>query len=464
MSMWVLSREWLPPPQAVVAALLYAVNPYNLVIVYYRSDFAELLAGALFPLLIWGLLGVVAGEWRRVPSLAVIFASIWLTNAPAAVIATYSLLLIILVGCVVRKSLRPLLLGASAMTGGFALAAFYILPAAWERRWVQIAQAVAGEVNPGRNFLFSRMNDPDFVLFNGKVSWIAAGVIAITGMAAIFAARKRRYFRELWWILISVAAASVFLMLRPSLWLWKTLPELRFIQFPWRWLEPLAVVSAFFLALAIFSMRNQRLSWTVTVVAFVAIGATATAIIRDAYWDDQDVPAIANAISSHRGYEGTDEYAPTGLTRLNLPGNPDDTERPAGISLDPAPQFEELRSATRAPVPAAEIRLKVNRWSAEHKTFTEESAAPVSLALRLVDYPSWEIQVDSKRASITTLPATSQILVPLPTGGHRVDVRFRRTWDRSAGDAISVLAVTLLGLTWVFRRRREPATTVAGDA
>jgi hypothetical protein len=463
MSMWVLSREWLPPPQAVVAAVLYAVNPYNLVIVYYRSDFAELLASALFPLLIWGVLPVIAGEWRRVPSLAVIFASIWLTNAPAAVIATYSLVLITLVGCIARKSLRPLLLGASAVAGGFALAAFYILPAAWERRWVQIAQAVASEVNPSRNFLFTRMNDPDFVLFNGKVSWIAAGVIAITTVAAVFASPKRRYFRELWWILISPAMASVFLMLRPSLWLWNTLPELRFIQFPWRWLEPLAVAFAFFLAVAIFSVRSRRLSWTLTVVAFVAIGATATTIIRDAYWDDEDVPSIATAISSHRGYEGTDEYAPIGLTRLDLPGNPDDTERPARISPDPAPQFEELRSATGAPVPAAGIRLNVDRWSAERKAFTEENAAPVTLALRLADYPSWQVQVDSKRARITTLPATSQILVPLAAGNHRVGVRFRRTWDRNAGDAISVLAVTLLGFIWVLRRRRESAATVAGD-
>jgi 6-pyruvoyl-tetrahydropterin synthase-like protein len=464
MSMWVLSREWLPPPQAVVAALLYAVNPYNLVIVYYRSDFAELLAGTLFPLLLWGVLRVIAGEWRSVPSLAAVFASVWLTNAPAAVIATYSLVLVILVGCVVRKSLRPLLVGASAMAGGFALAAFYILPAAWERRWVQIAQAVADVVNPSRNFLFTRMNDPDFVLFNGKVSWIAAGVIAITGIAAIVASPKRRYFRELWWILISLAVASVFLMLRPSLWLWDTLPELRFIQFPWRWLEPLAVAFAFFLALAIFRMRSRGLSWTVTVVAFAAIGATATAIIRNAYWDDQDVPSIAAAISSHRGYEGTDEFAPIGLTRIDLPGNSDDTERPAGISPDPAPQLEKLRSATRAPVPAAGIGLNVARWSAERKAFTEESAAPVTLALRLVEYPSWEVQVDSKRASITTLPPTSQILVPLASGNHRVDVRFRRTWDRSVGDAISVLAVTLLGFTWICRRRRESAaTTVAGD-
>jgi uncharacterized membrane protein len=27
MSMWILTREWLPPPQAVIAGILYAVNP-----------------------------------------------------------------------------------------------------------------------------------------------------------------------------------------------------------------------------------------------------------------------------------------------------------------------------------------------------------------------------------------------------------------------------------------------------
>lgn len=456
MSMWILAREWLPPPQAIVAAILYAVNPYNLVIVYYRSDFAELLAGALLPLLIWRVLSIIEGEWRRVPSLAAIFAVIWLTNAPAAVIATYSLVLMILVGCVARKSLSPLLLGAGAMAGGFALAAFYILPAAWERRWVQIEQVAVGEVHPSRNLLFTRINDPDFVIFNWKVSWIAVGVIAISGIAGIFVVRKRRDFQTLWWILISVAAASVFVMLRPSLWLWNTLPELRFIQFPWRWLEVLAVVFAFFLAAAIFSVRNWHLSWAITVVAFAAIAATATTIVRDAYWDDQDVPSIAASIALRRGYEGTDEYSPIGLTRLDLPGNRDDIERPAGLSPNPAPRFEKLDPASNALIPAAGIGLHVERWTAENKAFTVESVAPVALALRLIHYPVWEVQVDGKRARITALPMTAQILVPLAAGDHRIELHFRRTWDRSAGGGISCLAiVALVGLAWIFRRRGD---------
>jgi uncharacterized protein (TIGR03382 family) len=463
MSMWILARERLPAPQAVIAGLLYAVNPYNLVIVYYRSDFAELLAGALFPLLIWGALHVIADEWHRVPSLAVIFAAVWLTNAPAAVIATYSLVIMILVGCIVRKNLRPLLVGLSSIAAGFGLAAFYILPAAWERRWVQISHAVAGEVHPSRNFLFTRVNDPDFVLFNGKVSWVAVGVIAVTFVAAVVAARKRRGFRTLWWILISVAAVSVFLMLPPSRWFWNALPELRFIQFPWRWLETLAVAFAFVLAAAIFSLRNRRLSWAIAVVTFVAIAATAATIIRDAYWDDQDVPTMAASIALRRGYEGTDEYAPIGLTRLDLPGNPDDSERPAGISPNPPPRFEKLDPASHALAPAAESRLHVERWTAESKAFTEESAVPVTLALRLEDYPSWEVQADATRIRVAALHATSQILVPLASGDHRVEIRFRRTWDRTAGDATSGLAVViLLGFSWAFRRRRDSAATVTG--
>jgi len=42
-SMYVLTRRWLNRSDAIFAAVLYAVNPYHLVIIYWRSAFAELL-------------------------------------------------------------------------------------------------------------------------------------------------------------------------------------------------------------------------------------------------------------------------------------------------------------------------------------------------------------------------------------------------------------------------------------
>ncbi len=81
------------------------------------------------------------------------------------------------------------------MGAGFGLAAFYILPAAFERRWVQIGQAVSDNLQPVHNFLFTQRNDPDFVLFNWKVSWVALGLILVTDRGRAFAARRRRELR-----------------------------------------------------------------------------------------------------------------------------------------------------------------------------------------------------------------------------------------------------------------------------
>jgi hypothetical protein len=460
MSMWKFAREWLPGWQALVAAVLFEVNPYNLVIVYYRSDFAELLAGVLLPLMIWGALHAGRGEWRRVPLLAGTFAGIWLSNAPAAVIATYSLGLIFIVECAVRRSLRPLLLGATAMAGGFGLAAFYILPAAWERRWVQIGQVVADNLRPAVNFLFAHASDPDFVRFNWKVSSVAVGVIFVTIVASVFAAKKRREYSEIFWILAILGLASIFLMLPLSSFLWRGLPELRFVQFPWRWLDVLDLVFAFFVAAAIGGARRRWAAWVAGVVVFGAIGATATAMVRNAWWDSADVPAMVDAIHSGRGYEGADEYAPVGSDRYELPGNPDDTERDADVSAVPADRIAKFDSDSGEIVPAAGVKLTIERWSAERREFDAEAAARVTLAVKLVVYPAWEVRVDGQEIRAGLAPDTGQMLVDVAAGTHRVAIRFHRTRDRTAGGAISVLsALTLLAWVWASRRRRDGELT-----
>src|SRR5712691_676384 len=49
LSMFLLARRCLGRNDAIFPAALYAANPYYIVIVYWRSAFAELLAGALLP-------------------------------------------------------------------------------------------------------------------------------------------------------------------------------------------------------------------------------------------------------------------------------------------------------------------------------------------------------------------------------------------------------------------------------
>lgn len=448
-TMWQFARDWLSPREAAAAAVLYAVNPYHLIIVYYRSDFAELLASALLPLALCGMVRLLREGWRGLHFLAVPFALIWLANAPAAVLATYSLMLLFLVASIFRRSLRPLLLGGAAMAAGFGLAAFYIFPAAYEQRWVQIHQALAYLLSPDRNFLFTHAIDPEFLFFNWKVSGVAMGVMLITGIAGVLVARRRREFPEIWWMLLALGAAATLLMFPPSLFLWRVLPKLAFVQFPWRWLGVLDFVFAFFLAAAIGRAKRP---WIGGIAIALALTMLASALVYDGWWDSEDIPFLTKSIQSGRGYEGTDEYQPLGCDRYELPGSNPEGE----IIGKPAPRIQEFAQTEGVFRPAPENAVRIERWTANEKRLSTQDGAPITLALRLLNYPGWRVRVDGQTVSPGEAPETAQMLVALPAGEHRVELQFTNTWDRVAGAIISaILGILLAAYIFVTRAPRK---------
>jgi hypothetical protein len=441
-SMWRFAREWLSPREAAAAAVLYAVNPYHLIIVYYRSDFAELFASALLPLALCGMMRLLRDGWRGLQFLAVPFALIWLANAPAAVLATYSLMLLFFVASILRRSLRPLLLGGVSMAGGFGLAAFYIFPAAYEQRWVQIRQVLTDLLSPDQNFLFTHAIDPEFMWFNWRVSYVAMGVMLITGVAAVIVSRRRREFPKIWWMLFSLGAAATLLMFPLTMFLWRVLPKLEFVQFPWRWLGVLGVVFAFFLAGAIGRAKRP---WIGGLAMAITLTTLAAALVYDGWWDSEDIPVLTKAIQSGRGYEGTDEYQPLGCDRYELPGSDPEGE----IIGKPAPRIQEFVVETRRFRTSPDGMVRIERWTANEKRFSTQAATSVTLALRLLNYPGWRVQVDGVSAQAGADPETAQVLIALPAGAHRVEVQFSSTWDRIAGAMISAIFALLL-VTYIF--------------
>src|SRR5467141_1083121 len=227
-----LARRFLPKSAALFSAACYAANPYALVIVYMRSDFAEQLACALTPLLVLTTLqlcGLVENRRRLWPRsmgfFAVVFAAVWLSNAPAAVVASYSVALIFAWAVFEKKSLRPLWRGAGGLALGFGLAGFYLLPAAYEQRWVNISQALSSGLQPADNFLYTTISDPEHNAFNWIASSVAVLLLVMTGLAGIAAQgatqeQERQEARKLWRVLLILSAASSILMVRPSSFFW----------------------------------------------------------------------------------------------------------------------------------------------------------------------------------------------------------------------------------------------------
>ena len=64
--------------------------------------------------------------------------------------------------------------------------------------------------------------------------------------------------------------------------------------------------------------------------------------------------------------------------------------------------------------------------------------------LKLFNYPAWRVEVNGRVVQAGTRENTGQMLVPVQTGENRVQVSFIRTWDRTAGIWISVLAFMLI--------------------
>ena len=200
-SMFLLARRFLVRRDAIFAAALYAANPYHIVIVYWRSAFAELLAGALLPLLLLYLLRSEEEGDKTIFPLGLIVAAAWLTNVPSAVMLTYSLVLLAVILAVLRRSPRILFIAAGALILGFGLAAFYLVPALYEQKWVEIAQVLSPGVRPQDNFLFTPINDPDHNRFNLLISLLATAEMFLLAMRCSCRAAGEAVIPQSWWTL-----------------------------------------------------------------------------------------------------------------------------------------------------------------------------------------------------------------------------------------------------------------------
>jgi MFS family permease len=218
----------------------------------------------------------------------------------------------------VRRSPKILIYGAAAVALGAALAAFYVLPAAYEEKWVNISEVLAPGVRPQDNFLFTRTADSDHNHFNMLVSLVAIAEIGLMLVLGFLARHWRKENRSSLSTLIAWSTASAVLMLSPTFFLWQHLPKLRFVQLPWRWLLCLNV------GLALFVCLGTR-RWIIRVVVCVFMIAVLAGVwlkVQVPWWDSAaDVIEMHDNLEEGRGYEGTDEYVPKGADAYEVKQN-----------------------------------------------------------------------------------------------------------------------------------------------
>jgi hypothetical protein len=448
---FVMGRRLFPQRGALVCGVCYAANPYALLIVYMRSDFAEQLALAFLPLLFLAALEIsdlldasVSSPRRSIVFLAIAFAAVWLTNAPAGVVASYSLAMLFAWAAVTHKSGRPILRGGAALALGFGVAAFYLVPAAHEQKWVNISLALASGLQPSQNFLYAVIADTEHNAFNRIASNTAVLIIVLTAAFATLSFQRARHdsqptTKSLWSALAALSVVAAFLMTPISNVFWILLPKLRFIQFPWRWMSILAIPFAYFVSAAMVQKRMRGYSAPLTIAGtLIVLAYTATYMVRHTWWDSEDIPVLLEALQNDEGFEGVDEYDPVGDDHSLLP------EKSERVTVMPV-----------TPEPAARVepdaQVTVHRWTAERKEIDVTTREPLILKLRLLDYPAWRVTVNDAAVVPEQTGETAQITVLVVAGASNVVVRFIRTTDRTIGAAISGISVLIALLLFTSR-------------
>ena len=457
-----VASRFTSPNAALLAATLYLANPYMLFTAYERTAYGELLAAAWMPLLFAAALATRA----RIVPIAIALALIWLTNAPAGVMASYSLALITLIRLCTPSLASRLRLATTVATGtilAFALAAFYLAPAIYEQRFVQIKMAIVLGVRPIDNFLFHKMPANDY--HNDVVR--SASIVALTLLAgiavALFFARSHEKtchpsrgggpaFEPLPLLPLVLLTLLVAFLLTPlSLVFWDHVPKLAFLQFPWRLCAILSVILALTAAVALkeklSTLPSSRsgspanafgsLGW---LFALPCLCLTAALVLptwhsyRQACDANSSVAALVTVFHSNVGVDPTDEYTPIGADGDAIKqDSPPYWLIPSGTNINSQPP------ANAVPGPAP-----------NHLNL--DLPAPETLVLNRRQYPLWQIR-DNGKVIAPAVPERLDglIAIPLPAGPATIDLAWTPIPYETTGLVISNLA--WITCVFIYRRR-----------
>jgi hypothetical protein len=480
-----LARRLLPLPAAALAGCLALSSTYSLFTAYERAGFGELAGGIWIPLLLLFALqdgNHEAPVWQRAldgstAPLALTFAACWLSDIPVGIMVSYLLAGTAFASAVLARSFFPLIRAAIAGALGFALTAFYLLPALLQQRWISPGEAVNGQTDPElviqNNWLFSR---PPLVQNGSRLSImtiVSLSMILLALLSAIFlwwrARGPNRSFlldstqKRFFTIFVLISGITLCLQLPISFPIWNLLPKLRFLQFPFRWLVVLDAPMAVLFAGAIWPRKSRSFSRRASALAAgIVLMAVSIAYANSSFFRACEMGgSLDELLSRYRagaGFWGAEEYAPPGSDNSTVPVS----LPPACFTPNPTVDLDVAHAPNANPVwrpdqSACEPLGDFTLQQPEHLRIAGIVPRPGFAILRLRSYPAWHVTVDGQ--PITSFPTRIDglIVVPVPKGTVQIEALWRNPPGIAAGWMVSMAALILCAAL-VAMNRRSPQT------
>ncbi|MFC1627001.1 6-pyruvoyl-tetrahydropterin synthase-related protein [Patescibacteria group bacterium] len=436
-------RKKISPQAGLISALIYLTAPYQMIDILVRCSIGEIVALGVLPFMLWSLDRFITKPNRLnffintsgLAFFALTHNIIFFFSIPVLVLFSF------IVACRQKKlslkKLTPIIL-SFALAAGLTL--FFWAPALLEKKYTNIdlldqmsfeymdhfptfKQLIYSPWGYGYSFkgIVDKMS---FQL--GPAHWIIS-LLSIGFIIFNYLKRKKLNIYASFFILLFIG--SIFFLLPISLPIWKVLPLVNYVQFPWRLLTFATLASA---GLAGFLAKKlPKLSWLLVAVSLVYISFLA----KPAGWFNWN---------DHFWYEYPFN---TSIMGANTPRWFNDTQN---IELKPG-HFFDLNGISS---------FNEISWKTQEHVYEIDTSHDTEVLERTAYFPGWEVSIDGVKTPIdyqkNDYPGI--ITFKVSAGKHKIVTKFtENTPARIFGDTVSIASLILffilLKSNWYFKKK-----------
>lgn len=452
-TMYILAREFWGRLGGLISASFYIWAPYHSVDVFVRGAGNEAWALAWFPLILWSSYKLITkARFRWIVLLALSWFALFTSHNLMVMIFIPLFGIWLLFWLWRKRSWFTILHLTISGIWAFGLAAFFTLPVFLEKELVHVETLVVGYYEYIAHFaninqiLFSRfwdygpsvwMAQDDRMSFQvGHLHWILSLVVLIFVVIRYLKTKKIDNLSLIALFFIAAGWFASFMAHQRSTFIWLSLPFLKFVQFPWRFLT-LAILAFSFAAGAIVAFLPIKSKNQINLVVLVLI--TGVIWLNKDYFQPEavgpltDEEKFSGAAWDLQQTAGIYDYLPKGA--YTAPKAPQD-----GVAKIIEGEGEVLEQWQ-------------NTNSAAFKVRIDSLEAVVQIGI--FEFPDWRVFINGEQTeTFIGEDHWGRMHINLSQGEYNVTAKLYNTAPRIAGNTISAISWLALLTVPVWRKKK----------
>jgi len=384
---------------SLTGAFLYTYFPYHLWDVYKRGSVGEVLALSVLPFIFWQ-----AEKKNFLFTGLGIALLITAHNSLAFIFLPFIFLYLLIINKNVKNLLKTFILG-------FGLSAFFWIPALYDKQFTVFDKTGVSDFS---NYFIS-INNLDIL-----------GLIFFAVLAFSVVLFTRNKDKLLGFFLISTLLLTV-LVFPLSSSIWKYLPFVGFIQFPFRLISFIILGLSFLLSYQL-NLFKGKLKIILIVFYFILIIISAKSFILPK--DYQNYP---------------DSFYSTNQDSTTVKNE----YMPKWVKVIPVTMPSEKITVIKGQAKVQDLITNGNK-----ATFSINVLSEAQIQFNSVYFPGWIVKVDGKEIPISYINDNGLIRFLIIPGNHNVKISFTETPLRMVADLISLISLIAFFI-FVIKDRRK---------